>query len=324
MARVTASKVLDVARKEIGTKATAVKRCKYNTWYYGSEVSGSCYDWCAAFVCWIFNQAGAMDMIPAKSAGCGVLASGFDRKGQFYTSKYKPGDIVFFSWSGEPSTIVKGAKSLDHVGIIEKVNGDGTITTIEGNTGNSAYGEVMRRVRSVSCVAGVARPSYTSASNSNTNTSNSSSTSKVFPTVTYKVRVGGSWLPAVTNWDDYAGIKGKSITDLAIKVSKGTVKYRVHIKGGNWLPYVTGYNTNDSNNGYAGNGKIIDAIDVYYTTPSDVRATHGKPLKAKYRVSPINGGYYSNQYDNETHNGQDGYAGSFGKAIDRVQITLAY
>ena len=53
MARVTASKVLDVARKEIGTKATNVKKCKYNTWFYGSAVSGSQYDWCAAFVSWL-------------------------------------------------------------------------------------------------------------------------------------------------------------------------------------------------------------------------------------------------------------------------------
>lgn len=317
MARVTVSKVLGVARKEIGTKATAVKRCKYNTWYYGSEVSGSCYDWCAAFVCWVFNQAGAIDMIPTKSAGCGVLAAGFNNKGKFYKSGFKAGDIVFFHWSNAKSTAVPGAYTLDHVGIIEKVNSDGTYTTIEGNTGNSAYGEVMRRTRSASVISGVCRPNYKTETTSN-------KISKAFPTVTYKVRTGSRWLPAVTNWNDYAGIIGKSITDIAIKVSDGKVRYRVHIKGGGWLPYVTGYNTNDHNNGYAGNGKIIDAIDVYYTTPSDVRNAHGRPLKAKYRVSAVGQNYYSSQYDNETHNGQDGYAGLFGKAIDRVQITLAY
>ena len=109
--------------------------------------------------------------------------------------------------------------------------------------------------------------------------------------MTYKVKTGGKWLPAVTNLNDYAGIKGKAITDIAIKVSKGSVKYRVHIKGGSWLPYVTGYNTNDSNNGYAGNGKAIDAIEVYYTTPSDVIKSVGY-LKAKYRVSTLNNNYY--------------------------------
>ena len=37
---ITAEKVLEVARTQIGTKATDVKRCKYNTEYYGTEVSG--------------------------------------------------------------------------------------------------------------------------------------------------------------------------------------------------------------------------------------------------------------------------------------------
>lgn len=321
MAKVTASKILEVARKEIGTKATAVKKCKYNTWYYGSAVSGSCYDWCAAFVCWVFNQAGAMDMIPTKSAGCGVLAAGFNNKGKFYKSGFKAGDIVFFHWSNAMSGSVPGAYTLDHVGIIEKVNSDGTYTTIEGNTGNSAYGEVMRRIRPISCIAGVARPAYIGTTNSNTNTNTSSST-KAYPVVTYKVKTGGKWLPAVTDLNDYAGIKGKAITDVAIKVSKGSIKYRVHIKGGSWLPYVTGYNTNDSNNGYAGNGKAIDAIEVYYTTPSDVIKSVGY-LKAKYRVSTLNNNYYNYQYDNEKSNNQDGYAGSFGKSIDRIQITLS-
>lgn len=322
MAKVTASKILEIARKEIGTKATNVKKCKYNTWYYGSAVSGSCYDWCAVFICWLFAQAGASDMIPIRSAGCGVLASGFNNKGKFYKSNFKAGDIVFFHWSNDMSSSVSGAYTLDHVGIIEKVNSDGTVTTIEGNTGSSPNGEVMRRVRSLSCISGVARPDYIVKSNSSNK--NDVSTTKKFPIITYKVRVGGRWLPAVTNWDDYAGIKGKPITDIAIKASKGSVRYRVHLKGGNWLGYVTGYNTNDHIKGYAGCGLAIDAVDVYYTTPSDVRKSHGKPLKAKYRVSPVGGNYYSNQYDNETRNGQDGYAGSFGKAIDRVQITLAY
>ncbi len=38
-----------------------------------------------------------------------------------------------------------------------------------------------------------------------------------------------------------------------IKADTGrTVKYRVHIMGGQWLPYVTGYNQSDASNGYAG------------------------------------------------------------------------
>lgn len=74
----------------------------------------------------------------------------------------------------------------------------------------------------------------------------------------YKVRANGRWLPEVVGRKDYAGILGKPITDVAINGAT----YRVHVKGGNWLSWVSGYNTNDYKNGYAGNGRVIDAIQI--------------------------------------------------------------
>ena len=136
----------------------------------------------------------------------------------------------------------------------------------------------------------------------------------------YAVRVEeGTILPFVTNLSDFAGIRGKRITDVAVGVNKGSVKYRVHVKDRGWLPYVTGCDWNDSINGYAGNGQMIDAVEVYYYTPEDIVKKYGYQ-QAQYRVSPVNGEYYSWQYDNDTENGQDGYAGSFGVAIDRLQL----
>jgi hypothetical protein len=83
----------------------------------------------------------------------------------------------------------------------------------------------------------------------------------------YKVHVkGGSWLPEVANRSDYAGILTSPIDGLMMKTDTGkTIHYRVHLRTtGAWLPYVTGYNTADSNNGYAGSfGNEIDAIQVY-------------------------------------------------------------
>lgn len=138
---------------------------------------------------------------------------------------------------------------------------------------------------------------------------------------TYAVRAGGKTYPPVTNLADYAGVRGIPITDIAIKCSVGNIKYRVHVaankkKGiaGRWLPYVSGYNWKDSNNGYAGNGLPIDAIEIIYTAPN------GSTQKAQYRVSPVNRNYYSWQYNNETGGGQDGYAGAFGVLIDRFQL----
>lgn len=131
---------------------------------------------------------------------------------------------------------------------------------------------------------------------------------------TYCVKADGKTYPSVKNLADYAGVRGKAITDVAIMCNVGKVEYRVHVLGGKWLPYVTGFNWADPVNGYAGNGKPIDAIEVIYLAPD------GSSQKAQYRVSPVNKGYYSWQYNNETGGGQDGYAGSFGKKIDRFQL----
>ena len=84
--------------------------------------------------------------------------------------------------------------------------------------------------------------------------------------IVYKVHTkGGKWLPEVKNRSDYAGIFNKPIDGLMMKTDTGkTVRYRVHVRATNkWLPWVTGYNQNDHNNGYAGIiGKTIDAIQI--------------------------------------------------------------
>ena len=143
--------------------------------------------------------------------------------------------------------------------------------------------------------------------------------------VFYKVRTQKhGWLPEVKNLEDYAGYEGSPITGLAIKVDKGSVRYRVHIKEirdnngniivkGRWLPYVTGYNIKDKINGYAGNGNVIDCVECYYYTPDDIRPYK----KAKYKVND-----YPYQYDNEKTNGQDGYAGVYGISATKFQIVI--
>lgn len=137
---------------------------------------------------------------------------------------------------------------------------------------------------------------------------------------TYAVQLtDGTTLPEVTNLNDFAGIIGKRISNVAIRVNKGNVKYQVHVLGGDWLPWVTGYNWGDFNNGYAGNGQAIDAIRVYYETPSDIVSKFGYQ-KAQYRVAPVNSPYYDWQFNDETTGGQDGFAGCLGIAIDRFQL----
>lgn len=132
------------------------------------------------------------------------------------------------------------------------------------------------------------------------------------------------WLKEVKNLEDYAGYENSPITGLAIRVDKGSVRYRAHIKEikdnngniivkGRWLPYVTDYNIKDKINGYAGNGNIIDCVEVYYYTPKNIRPYK----KAKYKVNN-----YPYQYDNEKTKGQDGYAGVMGVTATKFQIVI--
>ena len=121
------------------------------------------------------------------------------------------------------------------------------------------------------------------------------------------------WLPVVRNLEDYAGFENSPIIGLAIKVDRGSIKYRVHSKNGYWMPFVTEFNLNDYINGYAGDDTEIDAVEVYYYTPDDIR-----PYKrAKYKVNE-----YPWQYDNEQDRGQDGYAGVFGVNVTKLQIEI--
>lgn len=137
----------------------------------------------------------------------------------------------------------------------------------------------------------------------------------------YRVRTTrGEWLGEIRNLSDFAGRNDGAtpITDVTIRVSTGSVKYRVHVLGGGWLGWITDCNIYDRTHGYAGNGSPIDAIQVYYFTPNSIR-----PYKrAKYRIAPTGGSFWSWQFDDETKNGQDGYAGAFGRAIAKLQISI--
>ena len=83
----------------------------------------------------------------------------------------------------------------------------------------------------------------------------------------YKVHTkGGRWLPEVKNREDYAGLINRPIDALMMRTDTGKkIKYAVHLRRSNrWLPFVSGYNSADSNNGFAGIlGQEIDAIKIY-------------------------------------------------------------
>ena len=152
----TAEKILEIARLQLGIKENPPNsnRVKFNTAYYGQEVSGSAYPWCCAFVWWVFREAGASRLFYGgkKTASCSTLL-GF-HKTQAVRENYLPGDIIFFNFGGK--------KNTQHVGICEGWDGR-YITTIDGNTAptNEANGgAVMRRRRPKKYIVGAYRPTY--------------------------------------------------------------------------------------------------------------------------------------------------------------------
>ena len=125
---------------------------RYNTWYYGREVSGGGYPWCMVFVQWVFNRAGVP--LPARTASCGALMRAAQAAGRWVAEGYRPGDVVIYDFPGGAAT--------DHCGIVEQA-GAGTVTAIEGNTGSGSDadgGQVQRRTRPLSCVVGAVRAAF--------------------------------------------------------------------------------------------------------------------------------------------------------------------
>ena len=136
------------------------------------------------------------------------------------------------------------------------------------------------------------------------------------PTITYRVYADNRWYNEVKGLGNVAGRFKQAISGLMVKVSEGNIRYRVHLRDGDWLDWVDGYDINDSDNGYAGIlGKVIDTIQIEFSGVGDYKAT--------YKVCGQGNNYwYDWQHNTEEDTKQDGYAGKNGKAIDRVQITL--
>lgn len=139
---------------------------------------------------------------------------------------------------------------------------------------------------------------------------NSSSNVNVY----YRVKTQKhGWLQEVKNLEDYAGWENSPITGLAIKVDKGSIKYRITTISGKTLGWITGYDINDYISGWAGNGEPIALVEAYYSTPNDIR-----PYQyAYYKVND-----YPYQKDLIKGNGFDGFGGVKGVPMTKFQIYI--
>lgn len=146
----------------------------------------------------------------------------------------------------------------------------------------------------------------------------SGDTSKAPDSIKYSVyTTEDGWLPFVEAGKQ-AGKQNHVARFIAIDL-KGHGWYQVKSQASGWLGRITQCNTKDLNLGVAGDGSPILAVRVYYTTPNPAATGY---WQAKYRVSNKGKAYYGWQFDNDTWNGQDGYAGDGRNAIDRLQLSL--
>jgi peptidoglycan hydrolase-like protein with peptidoglycan-binding domain len=156
----TPDEVLRIATQEIGYSESPPdsNRTKFGAWYGLDGVQ-----WCGIFVSFCFYEAG-LPLPPAKPrefvnpkgfAFCPFGIEWFRDQGRLLKTP-QVGDVVFYNWSG--------SRVAEHVGIVEAVNADGSVISIEGNTAianNSNGGKVMRRGdHPLNTIVGFGRPVY--------------------------------------------------------------------------------------------------------------------------------------------------------------------
>ena len=285
--------------------------------------------WCSMTVSAAWLKVGIGDYVPL-SVNCGTMRDKAISMGIWVENDaYKPkiADAVIYNWSDSGYGDNRG--SADHIGMVTEVQGNTFIVT-EGNMGSGVVGKRSMQVDG-RYIRGFIAPNYAEiakkVSGKVTPDSSGGSSNVSAPNIYIQGVANGKWQKVAKNGTTSTGVLGKPLVAFAVKTDKGSVGYSAHVKNGGWLGTVTGWNYKDYNNGYAGNGSpaekgsVIDGIKINYSTPSDVINKYGY-YKVGYRVHILGGSWLPWQYDLETTNGQDGYAGIIGKTIDLVEAKL--
>ena len=145
--------MLDQMRSLLGTAEypPGSKHNKITEWY---PMNGQ--PWCDMTVSYAAAHSDNLAVV-GKFAYTVAHAQWFQSRGLWHygIGGMRPGDIVFFDWHGSRSI-----GNIEHVGVVEAVNSNGTFTSIEGNTSHVC----ARRLHNASYVVGYGRPSYGDAS----------------------------------------------------------------------------------------------------------------------------------------------------------------
>lgn len=128
---------------------------------YGESFGAPKGEWCAYFVSWCATTAGIPTSIVPRLGNCASTVEWYKKHSVYRpaSSGYvpKPGDIIFFNWSG--------GSTAKHIGIVTGVSGN-NVYTIEGNTGPGRGNQCMSKTRSRTAgyIVGYGVPAYNDAS----------------------------------------------------------------------------------------------------------------------------------------------------------------
>jgi len=151
----TAQRLIEVALAEVGYVEQGENLTKY-----GKHTGADGLPWCGSFVMWCANEAGVkIPNVVSTLAGSKV----FKVKGRWHDTP-KRGDLAFFDFPDDK------VDRISHIGIVIKADkdGDGWITTVEGNTGDAKSsqrngGQVMIKQRQYTTggsIVGFGRPNF--------------------------------------------------------------------------------------------------------------------------------------------------------------------
>ncbi|MEV0630429.1 CHAP domain-containing protein [Nonomuraea wenchangensis] len=144
-----AQRLLETVRQELGYKEKSGQFTKFGQWY-ADRVQDTQFrnaPWCDMFLAWAADRSGLTPYV-GEFAWTPSHAAWFMKQGG-WTQRPEPGALVFYDWRGG-----KSYKGIDHVGIVERVEGK-KIHTIEANV-DGVW--LKRKVRETDKVVGYGVP----------------------------------------------------------------------------------------------------------------------------------------------------------------------
>lgn len=150
---ISADQFIAKAATQVGYHVTPGKQTVFGRWY--GIPAGA---WCAMFLSWVAHQLNAFDILP-KYAWTPAGAQWFKDRNQWHQGAggIARGDQVFYNFPDKVDRI-------QHVGVVEYVHADGTLTVIEGNTSGTGSqsngGWLLRKRRDRRYIVGYGRPAW--------------------------------------------------------------------------------------------------------------------------------------------------------------------